>query len=367
MHAKKFRCLAAVAALTLASSLALFGAMPADGAGAPAGRVTTRSVDTTVDDNGPGPAALVTANGNRFLFWRGAGGSLWDAVNTSYLNTTGGWSKAHQIVSGKRADMTSEPTAAESETGTVYVFWYSGYYPCPCRLDMEYSVGGTGKWHGPYVIKTGDDIDSSTYAPSASAYGTDAGMIVAWFGYRHMELTGSTTPGRVHSWSKIESTGYESPPSGEPSLSNSALLGTLTVVAFWNGAGYSDLLAGTIPKLKGEPYTFKDGTLGSNVTSFSFADATCLCVFSQAFWEGTSGGLYGMSYSSATGNEPLGRLYAGQLGSTPSVIVMPGVTSFSIQAFWYWICPSKDNDGSICQFNGSKVTTLKLGPAGRWA
>ncbi len=373
MLAKKCWVLVFAAALTLASSLTLFGAGPAAAVGAPAARATTRGVKATVDDNGPGPAALVAnANGvtgfaDRFLFWRGTGGSLWDAVNTSYLNTTGGWSKPREIVSGKRADMTSEPTAAESESGTVYVFWYSGYYPCPCNLNMEYSVGGTGKWHGPYAIQKGKDIDSSTFAPTASAIGDGAGIIVAWSGDRYIEGTVSNTPDRVSSWSKIESTGYESPPDGEPSLSSTVVSGSAAVIAFWNGTGYKDLLSGNIPRLTGEPYTFKDGALGSNVTSFSFGDGTCLCVIAQAFWEGTSGGLYGMAYSLPTGNEPIGKLYAGQLGSTPSAIIMPEVAGTGFQAYFYWICPSNDNDGSICQFNGNKVTILKLGVVGRYA
>jgi hypothetical protein len=55
---------------------------------------------------------------------------------------------------------------------------------------------------------------------------------------------------------------------------------------------------------------------------------------------------------------------AGQLGSAPSVVNMSGG---QVAAYWYWICPSKDDNGSICQFDGSKVVTLKLGDVARYA
>jgi hypothetical protein len=38
-----------------------------------------------------------------------------------------------------------------------------------------------------------------------------------------------------------------------------------------------------------------------------------------------------------------------------------------VAAYWYWICPSKDDNGSICQFDGSKVVTLKLGDVAGYA
>jgi hypothetical protein len=133
-------------------------------------------IDLTATWNGlapltSAPTAVFTADGQQTVYWRGAGGHLWQAAYTS------GWSKPVDLSANWSSAqlLQSAPSAAIGPGGQQLVFWRGA----AGSLMEAWSAAGT--WYGPANIAVGwGGVAPLTSAPTV-AVGAGGGLqLVYW-------------------------------------------------------------------------------------------------------------------------------------------------------------------------------------------
>jgi len=317
----------------------------------------------TVDDDGPGPSSALDGYGHQYVFWQDSTTTIGEAYYTG-----GTWLEYTPI---KDADIGSEPsvvvspsqsTGGENPCAYQFLFWVGN--GSDHQLHMAYY--GTSGWSGPYDLGMGMGLNS--FAPSATVYdysSNSTAIMVAWIVDNYVEYAYSTNTTDPSSWKgpiKISDAGPTNAPA--PSLTtvpgpNGQPPDENQINVIYPSLGFENLEDGIIAApgaTTAKVLNLGDGPLGSVPTSYSyFGTLGGVGTYTDfSFWQGTSGGIYGMYYNFVNGfNSGSSAFYAGQLGSTPSVVS----DSTGSNVWFYFIC---SNDTTLCQYyeDTGKLTNL---------
>jgi hypothetical protein len=243
---------------------------------------------------GSAPASGVDANGNRYIFWRGTDGSLW---NEDYDADNAVWGRPVEVAAAGRT-LAAAPAVAVLRDGQQDVFWKG------TDGDLWETVD-TSHW-SPSVDLGAGPLGS---APTAGVDG-DGGVYVFWEG----------TDGSL--WEKWQLSGTWF---GPAKITLAGRMGSAPAVAvqpsgvqnvFWRGTDGNLWDAWHTNAWHG-PVNLGARPLGSAPAAAAGTQGNLF-----VFWEGTDGSLWEKSQVNATWNGATKVTTAGRMGSPPSVAVV---------------------------------------------
>jgi hypothetical protein len=240
---------------------------------------------------GSGPTAGADSAGGQFVFWEGAGGTLWDEW---YTNSS--WHGPAQITTAGKT-LRSAPAVAVLPSGHQDVFWRG-------TGGNLYETTHTSHWTARMNLGAGPMGSGPTADADASG-----GVFVFWEGTDGTLWDKWRTGGRWHGPAKIKVAGRMG---SAPAV---AVQRSGVQNVFWRGRD-GDLWDAWHTSAWHGPVNLGAGPLGSAPTAGADAQGNLF-----VFWKGTDGSLWDRWKLGSTWHGPAKITAAGKMGSAPAVAV----------------------------------------------